>query len=417
MLLSKNVKVLFIAFRHSIDDARVFHKEAMSLFNKGFDISLLSRMNNEGEFTSFTGKIYAKSDSKNSFIDFNGIKLWGIKQNHRKFLKSLLRLIFLFKAVKKIAQIKPQIIHVHEFDLALLSSILYKIFYSRSNRIILIHDMHEFPGAESYDNIVKSKINFVAPISKLINFLWCKYSLLFIDHVFTANTIVRGYVLSLNYNISVDVLFNVPKLEYVKRKAISLKKLNVKRKLVICHEGSLGKERGLGQLLEIMSKVKDIAFLKIIGDIYLNEKHFFEKKIEEFNLEGNVIVTGWLKYEKVFEEMENCDIGLVLFLPTKNNRLAGPPNKLFNYMLMKLYIISTDLPETRLVLNNYKTGSIIDISQIDKIVTLIRNLNENPEVMQNSINNASMAISQYLNWSNMEKIMLNRYEEFSKCVD
>ena len=77
--------------------------------------------------------------------------------------------------------------------------------------------------------------------------------------------------------------------------------------------------------------------LWLIGDVFGEEKNFLENKIITNDLENNIEITGWLSYNDVPKSIADCSIGLITNTNEKRNTLAGPPNKLFNYMTMIIH--------------------------------------------------------------------------------
>ena len=80
------------------------------------------------------------------------------------------------------------------------------------------------------------------------------------------------------------------------------------------------------------------------------------------------MITGWLPYEKVSDAMRDCHAGLILFRECIENRMAGPPNKLFNYMNAGLPVLSVDFPEMRQIIMEEECGVLLNDQSVKSIL-------------------------------------------------
>ena len=132
--------------------------------------------------------------------------------------------------------------------------------------------------------------------------------------------------------------------------------------IIICHEGALWFNRGLKLIVEALIILKttypNFKF-RIIGDVFGKEREYLKSKIKENNLQENIEITGWLSYNNVPKSLADCSIGIITNTEEKRNTLAGPANKLFNYMTLGLAIISVDLPATTQIIQEINCGIIL----------------------------------------------------------
>jgi glycosyltransferase involved in cell wall biosynthesis len=77
---------------------------------------------------------------------------------------------------------------------------------------------------------------------------------------------------------------------------------------------------------------KHRVVLKIVGDVFGEERLWLEEFISRFGLQEVVIRTGWLPYEQVGAALESCHLGLLAFSECPNHIIAAP-NKIYNYLM------------------------------------------------------------------------------------
>jgi len=397
-----------IATRHSLDDARVVHKEALSLLTGGNDVFLVLACNDHFEYTRNDGSVIAIGKPPNGECAYMGFKVLGLPK--RKGLwgkwKTFLELS------KMVAEIKADVYHAHEPDLALAIAIRAKhILRKRGFLSYVVHDMHEYPPGGPADRAS----NFLKLTTLLVHILWNKISMKYVDHVFTANNIVRGYALVLSFRKSVDTLYNGPSMKLFPQPAA--KSFPAKsEKLLLCHEGSLPFSRGLKEMVEAVYCLRDKVCLRIVGDVYGDERIWLDHEINDKQLHDTIIITGWLPYEKVNDAINDCHVGLILFRDTINNRLAGPPNKLFNYMNAGLPVLSVDFPEMKQLIMEEKCGILINDQSVKSIINAVEILLANPENLSRMSRNGLRSIRNRYSWEVMEKKLLLAYEELTKTI-
>ena len=395
------MKICMIATRHSLDDARVVHKEALSLINAGYEVFLVLSCNDRYEYVRNDGSVIAAGKAPNGDVVHMGLKVFG-----RPKRKGLLGKWKTYLELSRLAaDLKADVYHTHESDLSLAIAARAKHLLAKQGvRAHVVHDMHEYPPGQSAD--VTPKLLKI-PIL-LAHILWNKLSMKWVDQVFTANNIVRGYALSLSYKMSVDVLYNVPILKLFPQPA-SKSWPEKEEKLLLCHEGSLPFNRGLKEMVEAVYYFRDRVCLRIVGDVFGEERAWLKQEIEDKKLHDTIKITGWLPYEKVSEAINDCHAGLILFRDCINNRLAGPPNKFFNYMNAGLPVLGVDFPEMRQIILEEDCGILIYDQSVKLIITAIETLLANPENLSKMSKNGQRAVRERYSWEVMERKLLLSY--------
>ena len=386
--MHKKIKILMIALQHRENDDRIFYKEAQSLKNNGYKVSYLLLTDGEGYLRDMSGRIL--NNNKENIFLLDGVKIIGI-QPPSDIRNSLLKKIFLGKFQNKIISAilkeNANIYHAHE-----PISLRFALKASNFNNNKVIFDSHEsWMGGTIKDRLIKN--NYLKKIKYLI----------------TVNEgILKNFKQKINidhteiiYNCSLPSLFPITELPQKSNKDI-----------LLVHEGTLSFDRGLKKMLSALLLLKEQfpnIKLKIIGDSPKKEAAYLSQFILKNNLQGNIIQTGWVAYTDVSKNLKKCDIGLILYSPTKNN-LFSTSNKLFNYIASGLAIVSVDLPETKKILSPLNNSVFVEDNNALQIAEAIGKLINDPELLLQKKIASQNAYKKY-NWLIEEKKLLKFYKK------
>jgi len=383
--MDKKIKILMIAMQHHANDDRIFYKEALSLKKNGHTISYLLLTDNKGYIKDMNGNIL--NERKESSIFLDGIKIIGIKPPTD--LTSLLNKVFLGKfqqdIISSILEENADIYHAHEPISLRIAIKAAKI----SNKKVVFDSHESWLGGTFKEQLIKKKY------LKKIKYLITVNPGILQNLSRRANLICTEVI----YNCALPALFpfnNNPQ------------KINTP--VVLVHEGALTFNRGLKNMLSALLLLREQFAniqLKIIGGSPKKEMDYISKFILDNSLQSNIIQTGWVPYEDVSNHIKNCDIGLILYSPTKNN-LFSTSNKLFNYIASGLAIVSVDLPETKKILNPLNNSIIVENNKSIKIAEAIGTLIRDPKLLLEKKIASQNAYQKY-NWSVEEKKLLNFY--------
>ena len=100
---------------HSSKDDRIFFKEAISLKNKGFEVSILCLADENGKMKDMSGEVINPNNEEEIFCD--GIQIIGIKKQSSLFQKTLHKLgkgKCWYAFVEKAKELNADVYHAHE---------------------------------------------------------------------------------------------------------------------------------------------------------------------------------------------------------------------------------------------------------------------------------------------------------------
>lgn len=410
-------KVCMLTSDHPALDGRIFYKEARSLQQAGYEVTLLTPLNDEGFLFDLGRNNIALGET--TLYD---VKIIGFNQKKRVIpieqlmeLANLARLRIGAKLFTELidqgTSLRADVYHCHEVR-SLCAGIQIKQRLEKEGRKPkLIYDVHEYTPAISprYSGIK----NLYDRLSKRIIVHFEKEALKYVDYAVTVSEAIRDYLLTQNRFIQAEVIYNCSVFPFSQK----LKEgINHKDKVIICYEGTLSFYRGLKRMIEVMRVLRkrygDRVELLIIGTVPDGERQYLDLKGAEYDLRDNIRCTGWLPYEKVGEAISQADIGIILFELTDNVRLGGGlSNKIFNYIRCGLAIVSVDLPENSHIISEAKCGLIVTEPSIENLVEALSVLIDDEAKRHQLGENARKAAYNQYGWEQMEKRLLRVYQE------
>jgi len=368
------MKICMITSLHSPKDDRIFFKQAKSLQNNSFDVSILCLSDENGKIKDMSGKVINANNEEEIICD--GIQIICIKKQSALFQKILHKFArgkCWQSFIEKAKEINADVYHAHEPQTAFIG-----LKIQSHTKAKLIYDAHE-PWI--FSRSIKEGLLKILCLSKLKN-------------IITANQITQQTLLKENPKLNTEVIYNCSPSFF-----IQYRKEN--KDIIICHEGALWFNRGLKLIVEALIILKttypNFKF-RIIGDVFGKEREYLKSKIKENNLQENIEITGWLSYNDVPKAIADCSIGVISNTNEKRNTLAGPPNKLFNYMTMGLVIVSVDLPATTQIIKETNCGIILEKRDAQLLAEKLRDLLNDNTKRKELQEKSSEASNKKYNW-------------------
>ena len=371
-------KVCILAPIHNYKDIRVFQKEAVTLAENNYAVTLIARTDYDREC--------------------NGVTILKSPKYNSRFKRFLMQPYLIFKALK----IDADIYHLHNPDMLILG------FFLKMLNKKVIYDTHEdFSKRIMMRDWIPFK--FRKPIAKLI----VKLEKIAANHfdaiIVTQNNLVKKYSPNALLLENAPILFNeLIKESFNKSNEIEKNEKNIR----LIYVGGITDTRGIKEIiqsLEIVNKKHPVR-LWLIG-------RFSDKKLfEQFkNMKGwkYVDFLGELPQEIAFAHMIKSDIGLVTILD-KGDHSATSPNKLFEYQRFGLPFIASDFKEWTKRCESTKSGIFINPSDINELANAINRLSENSEERKRFSYNGKKFIREEFNWEIESKKMLDLYNNILK---
>ena len=158
----------------------------------------------------------------------------------------------------------------------------------------------------------------------------------------------------------------------IKDLSLVIENINKKNNQIIC-AGRFLPDKGFDKVIDIFSKLhKNINNSNLVLVGYGSAQSDLEKQTIDLNIESNVTFTGYLSQKDVLKFMAESDI--FLFLSSKAGERL--PNVVKEAMLAGCICIVSNTPGIDELIEDGKTGFIIEENNYDLIPNLISSLNE-----------------------------------------
>ena len=370
-----NKKVISIVLNNFTNDSRVL-KEAISLQKGGYDITVIALHENS----------LAQRETING-VSVHRIKLKSRDWGRIKIVQVLKYIELISILIKEYREI--DIIHCNDLETLPLGVVLKKF----NKNMKIVYDAHEYETETHYLKGIQKKI-----AKKLEKMLISSA-----DAVFTvSDKIAQEYVRL--YTIPKPALvLNTPPLKEINKQDIFRDKFDIsKDETIFLYQGALNKGRGVEMILETFKNSEK-------GVVVFMGYGLLEPLIREYSAKYNTIFFHEaVAPDIVLNYTSSADFGLSLIEDSCLSYRYCLPNKMFEYMMVGIAVIVSDLPEMRRVVEEYQVGVVAKENTQDGLKEAIMEAIElDKEALKKNIDFAKGIY----NWQEQEKILLKVYNE------
>jgi len=206
-------------------------------------------------------------------------------------------------------------------------------------------------------NYLKGKFGFILRnwLLKKANIVFAvslEMKKLFIDYGVQPSRIVV-IPAAINFNISTE------------RTSKEVSELSSKYKLagskVIFYMGTLNRFRKLDILLDILKRVNaqlNNTKLLVVGGTD-SDREWFKSKVDEYGLGDKVVLTGLVDRNSLYSHIMLGDVCLAPYEKNIVNN-CNSPVKLLEYIMMKRFVVGTNIPSQIWLISEYQNGITVD---------------------------------------------------------
>ena len=386
----KMIKACMLTSMHSPLDGRIFYKEAKSLVKFGYEVIIIAPS--------------AELVNKETKVD--SIRIIPIPRYKHTFLTRPVTLLHLFLQA---LEVNADVYHCHEIETLWVGILLKEVIGTK-----LIYDSHEY-HPEKFAERFPSKIR---GIFKRLTYLVEKAFCGKVDYIITVCDELANKFKRWSDNVELVENFALHYSNDGSEFSVNPRDLMIRGADAIgVYVGSIYKERGIYQIIDAVSILKDRGErikLFFIGPLF---PRTLLKQIEIYlkdkKLENDILFLGKIPYPQIEGYLAIADFGVVMDYPEKRN-LNTVAVKVFEYMQAGLPVVASDLPVTRRVIEKERCGVLSDPLRPDRIADAISTLSQDPEAAQQMGRRGREAFLKKYNWSLSERRLLSVYDKITR---
>ncbi len=164
--------------------------------------------------------------------------------------------------------------------------------------------------------------------------------------------------------------------------------------VLLLYQGVLLNGRGIPKIFRSLVKIPD-AHLLILGDGEQREN--FKLLARQLGIETRVHFYGMINHNELINYTAAADIALALIENISVSYYYALPNKLFEYIMAGVPVISCDLPQMKKIIEDYNTGVAINAESEDDIYNAMLKMINGREKLKSYRQNCLEAAKE-LNW-------------------
>lgn len=361
---------------HNVFDTRIFHKQAVSLSDAGYEVTILGHHDQDEIRDGVKVKSIGTADSK--------IDRW---RNLRT----------IYRAAKNE---DAEAYHFHDPELLPVGAAL-----KRSTGSNVIYDVHEDYHASILGKpwIPNGSRPAVANLFDIVEPQLATW----LDGIITASDDIKE---RFDSHDNVTTITNYPLKHWLRDVESKPDKSSVQ----IAYCGKITPHRAIPELIEatkVLAQYHDIKL--VLGGKYTTE-HIEQLVETEADQHQFIETTGWLPtIDDVIDLFYNSDIGAMLIKPDNENQIRGAQrsNKTFQYMSTGTAVLGSDVGTWPEYIEDENCGVCVDTTSISDMVQSLRELIENPDMRKTMGRNGQEAVKQRYNWESQERKLLDFYQD------
>ena len=306
---------------------------------------------------------------------------------------SLNLLLFWYSVIKN--YYKSEIFHCNDLY-TLPPACLIKIFFNKKAKIV--YDCHEHE--------TEAQIYVGNPILKIASKIAERKLIHYADKVIVvSNSIMEDYIDM--YKIEPPVLvMNCPSFQTYKDEKYFRKTFNIPSDyIILLYVGIYKQGRGLENLIDLFRQATRRN--KKLSLVLLTWGDGIDELKESIKNDENIFIHGSAPLDVFMSYVASADFGVLLLENISKNNDYALPNKLFDYVMAKLPVITSNLKEMAEFVKVNKVGYVVDLESQNKMIDLIVRINMN---MKKSLLPNLEKTRKIYTWEEQEKKLLNLYK-------
>lgn len=277
--------------------------------------------------------------------------------------------IFLYKSLKKLIKIRPDIIHVGLIDMLFIATI-YKTFFN--NKVRIIYEIGDLPKfiINKHTGIKEIIRNFIVYLEKKLT---KGIDLLILTSPYFWDEYYKKFVEKEKYLY----IANAPSKELFGK----FKKKSLGDRIVIGYVGFVRYKKQILNLIDAVREYKDTFEIYIAGEG--PDAKEIRQYIIDTNSEDFVTMSGPYNYnEDILNIYSKLDIVYSVYDTSFENVKLALPNKLYEAIVCELPMIVAKNTQLEKFVLDYKIGYSVDDQDVEDLKNLLKSIKEKPVTLE-----------------------------------
>ncbi len=371
------------------DDYRIM-REATALVEAGFDVSIVDIMNErERPAEEDIEGVHMKHVMMPSLFIPTRFKPWYLVKAVQMIIRGAIRLL----------RTPADIYHAHD-----VKGLPACYIAARLRRKLLIFDSHEIPLDDP--NITRwPRLSALA--TRVLAHMMPRCA-----GVVTASPLYAREISKDYHYPEITTVLNVPIYRKIPKSDRLRQHLGLSPDVRIAlYQGNIQANRSLEQLVHAAPFLDPGIVIVMMGRAVETTRIQLEELIASKGVADRVKIIPAAPYEELLNWTASADIGLTIFKPgyTRSIRYCLP-NKLFEYLMAGLPVVSSELDAIAELLKTYDVGQILPSLAPSDIGAAINSMLLDPVALARMHSNALATARQNFHWEKEKQIIVQLYD-------
>lgn len=177
---------------------------------------------------------------------------------------------------------------------------------------------------------------------------------------------------------------------------------------ILLYQGGLQQGRGLELLIEAMDEIEE-GHLLFIGGGKLTQS--LKEQAEASKQTDRIHFLDKVPFQELPSYTREAYLGFQVLQNICFNHYSASSNKLFEYMMAHVPVISCDFPEIKKVVEETNTGLVVDSHNATEIANAVNQLVKDTS-LRNQLSENTKQAKEIYNWNNEKSKLLEVYNQF-----
>jgi glycosyltransferase involved in cell wall biosynthesis len=223
-----------------------------------------------------------------------------------------------------------------------------------------------------------------------------------VDDVMVTGGLDAQYLQDQNQITNTHLLMNLPPWREFEHDHKLHRRFNIpEHHRILIYQGMIHQGRGIAQAIQALTKLENVHLVAIGSGADVHEMRYLAK---ELNVSDRYHQFGPVPYDDLLRWTAAADLGLALFEPLTLSLEYSLPNKLFEYAMAGIPVLTTNLPQIEEIMEQFPAGEVIGYDHMEeKLPEVIEHLLIRTET--GYYDEAITSMKNFYHWEQQEDII------------